>query len=640
VLEALACGRPVITTRVGVTADAVIDGINGVFIDDREPGTIADAICKVRSWNFMSQNKPDTAAREAAEGVSWDRRVSAWSDVFTELCPVPPSVTRQLPRVDFSDRVTVFLITTGEPTTNAARNALDNQDCRFVLETIENVSPMSAAFQTMLDRCRTPWFIQVDADMILNTNAVRTLAEAAIRKFGDKSASYQVAYPLFDVHLDMPIIGVKIYRADVARKYPYGDVSSCEVDQFARARADGWEVDVLPLRKDLCVGQHGTSYTKKQAFDRYRVLAEKSRLYPWLGWFHEWPRKFAERYRETGNETDLWAFLGSAAGLAVQEPWRGEQDAARRPIHPAYKRFKAMFSEGPKHLNIYATSKCNLRCKFCLRQTGTIGAAPDVTEMTLTPVLNRWPTIKTACIAGFGEPLMHEDLNGLDSFLTSRGIAHSLITNGVLLNDRADDVRRMKLLYVNVSLNATHPAEYESVHGADRFDAVVAGFHAIQGHHRAGFSFVCHADNLTTLPEMIRLSNDHGASFVSLHNILPQPLNDEFRRLVLRSDNPGHVEAIRAAKEVPGANRVTHWPTLIDDDPPGACLSPFQICGVNGHGFMSGCNRVIPPSKDTGHHTNVPDWWHGPQISELRKGLCGDAPINPACAACFGNWSG
>src|SRR5690348_11399473 len=78
-------------------------------------------------------------------------------------------------RPDLSAEVTAFVLTVGAPSFDECMRRLDRQDCRFRREVIDHVAPMSQALQCMLDRCETPYFIQVDEDMLLYPHAVRTL---------------------------------------------------------------------------------------------------------------------------------------------------------------------------------------------------------------------------------------------------------------------------------------------------------------------------------------------------------------------------------------------------------------------------------------------------------------------------------
>ena len=76
VLEALACGRPVITTRVGITDQVVRHGENGLFVE-RTASALAEAIAEVRGWPDRSQ-----ACRAAVEPHGWDAAAARWGDAL------------------------------------------------------------------------------------------------------------------------------------------------------------------------------------------------------------------------------------------------------------------------------------------------------------------------------------------------------------------------------------------------------------------------------------------------------------------------------------------------------------------------------------------------------------------------------
>ena len=155
--------------------------------------------------------------------------------------------------VDLSDAVTVFVTTVGAPTFAACMAHLQAQDCRFTLRLIEYAAPMNVAFQRMLDECTTPYYVQVDEDMLLEPHAVRTLYER-IEATSPRAAMFIAT--LFDAHLDRCIIGVKIYRHDVVRRYPYVVQDSFESDQVRRIEADGYPIARVPITIEPDAGRH------------------------------------------------------------------------------------------------------------------------------------------------------------------------------------------------------------------------------------------------------------------------------------------------------------------------------------------------------------------------------------------------
>jgi hypothetical protein len=219
--------------------------------------------------------------------------------------------------MDLRDLVTVFVTTVGYPTFGACLEHLRAQDSRFTLRIIEHVAPMSAAFQRMLDECTTPYYVQVDEDMLLYPPAVRTLYE---RLAAMEFRMVQYVAALYDVHLERVIYGLKIFRHTVVRRYPFRDVSGCEWDQIRRFRADGY-IDVrVPLEgatrhSEHTLGLHGTYWTPEAVYLRFFVLELTRRM---GNRTHDWLRDtatiFLQRFLKSGSEVDFHALMGVLAG--------------------------------------------------------------------------------------------------------------------------------------------------------------------------------------------------------------------------------------------------------------------------------------------------------------------------------------
>ncbi len=71
VLEAMACGKPIVASNVSEVPQAVKDGINGFLVPQRNPEAIADAVLKIYDKNlFMKMSK---ASKEIVKNYDWSR---------------------------------------------------------------------------------------------------------------------------------------------------------------------------------------------------------------------------------------------------------------------------------------------------------------------------------------------------------------------------------------------------------------------------------------------------------------------------------------------------------------------------------------------------------------------------------------
>jgi hypothetical protein len=246
--------------------------------------------------------------------------------------------------LDTRRNLTVFLVTVGASSYPVARRALQQQTCALNIVEISGVTPMSAAFQAMLDQCKTRYFIQVDEDMVLKAGAVSAMYKAMLSMAGSPTA--MLCYSLWDKHLGMPRLGVKIYDHQIFSRYPYQDVHSCEVDQLDRLKRDGYSIQcfIQPVQGSesaTVMGYHGTQYTAREAFLTYRDMMWKAKHVPGNEWFTPWCRRFLMRVLERGDNSgrsdpDLWAFLGCVAAL-LSKPPDGEKDAKSYEADPQWQ---------------------------------------------------------------------------------------------------------------------------------------------------------------------------------------------------------------------------------------------------------------------------------------------------------------
>ena len=134
------------------------------------------------------------------------------------------------------------------------------------------------------------------------------------------------------------------------------------------------------------------------------------------------------------------------------------------------------------YMRISITDKCNLRCRYCM---------PRDIELTTMEELLTYEEIVSVCqqavslginrfkITG-GEPLVRRNVDGLIAMIKEiPGVEQvTLTTNGILLKDYADKLKKAGLDGVNVSLDTMNAEKFHEITGFDTLDKVLEGIDA------------------------------------------------------------------------------------------------------------------------------------------------------------------
>ena len=211
-LEAAACGCVIVSTRVGNMPDLIRSGANGYLVQRDLEALFEGVQAALAQYEVLARQM-----QEDIRGWGWAERSQPYFALFRELLaadggPGPARVPR---RPDAFDEVTVFVTTVGAPTFQACLEQLCRQDCTFRLKVLDHVAPLGVALQRMVDTCTTPFYVQVDEDMLLYPHAIRTLWE----RIRGRSDTALVVGNLYDVHLERHIAGVKIFRHEAVRDH-------------------------------------------------------------------------------------------------------------------------------------------------------------------------------------------------------------------------------------------------------------------------------------------------------------------------------------------------------------------------------------------------------------------------------------
>ncbi|RNC90047.1 MAG: GTP 3',8-cyclase MoaA [Allomuricauda sp.] len=129
------------------------------------------------------------------------------------------------------------------------------------------------------------------------------------------------------------------------------------------------------------------------------------------------------------------------------------------------------------YLRLAVTDRCNLRCNYCMPAEGINFAKKD--DLLTTEELKRVSKLLVGMgidkirLTG-GEPFVRKDLMELLRFMAGLNGLHeiSLTTNATLIGPHIDELKRLGIKNINVSLDAINKATFERITRRKNYDVV------------------------------------------------------------------------------------------------------------------------------------------------------------------------
>ena len=84
-LEGMAAGLPVITTRIGGIPDVVVSGVHGLFVPPREPAPLADAIADLATDRAAVERMGAACVQRIAGGYAIEQVAAAFGTIYRDV---------------------------------------------------------------------------------------------------------------------------------------------------------------------------------------------------------------------------------------------------------------------------------------------------------------------------------------------------------------------------------------------------------------------------------------------------------------------------------------------------------------------------------------------------------------------------
>jgi cyclic pyranopterin phosphate synthase len=248
------------------------------------------------------------------------------------------------------------------------------------------------------------------------------------------------------------------------------------------------------------------------------------------------------------------------------------------------------------YLRVSVTDKCNLRCVYCMPETGL----PWLQRDEILQYGEIAAIVRAAAAVGVrsirltgGEPLVRPALNELVAMISEvDGIDDiALSTNGVLLEDQLDGLCAAGLSRVNISLDTLRPDRFEAIARRPGLDRVLRGIDAAL-ERGLGVKINCvvlGGQNDDELADFAELTMHHAVA-VRFIELMPVRENVDLQRdaYVSSEETLERIGAVRALQPVggPAGNGPARYFAF------ERALGCVGVISPLSHDYCDRCNRV------------------------------------------------
>jgi MoaA/NifB/PqqE/SkfB family radical SAM enzyme len=168
----------------------------------------------------------------------------------------------------------------------------------------------------------------------------------------------------------------------------------------------------------------------------------------------------------------------------------------------------------PIYALLKVTNQCNSQCAYC-GHAGKTDKAEDSSTELLQDTLNQLAEV--GCVSvnfSGGEPLLRSDLPILVKYAHSHGLFPILLTNGLLLHKRSEELQRSGLGMVIVSVDSVRPETYCAIRGGN-LELVLKGIDALLAYPEEDrpivtVTTVITSQNIDQLEEVVSCFSERG----------------------------------------------------------------------------------------------------------------------------------
>jgi MoaA/NifB/PqqE/SkfB family radical SAM enzyme len=324
-----------------------------------------------------------------------------------------------------------------------------------------------------------------------------------------------------------------------------------------------------------------------------------------------------------------------------------------------YKTYHTPFGLKVKHdpprLGIFLTTKCNMKCDFCLTHSTVIEdnefkyqGSEDMSFDTFKDILDRFPNTLIVSFIGNGEPILNRNIYDMVKYARKKKMRSTLFSNGLVLERFIPKIIEAEIKTFNISLNAIDPEEYERFTGysGTYFHKVVNNTRKLvearndtpNSDMNITATILVDKHNFMDMEKMIKFSEELGIDELILSHFMPwttEGMTAEERSIY--SDNKEAMNEINRLANNRYKVAVT-FPTIFDGEKNNRlCRDNVLSMSIDGDGNVSGCERKMLNTERNGKYWEK-DVFNNEHFQWLRKiFITAEEELPDPCVTCFNN---
>lgn len=334
-----------------------------------------------------------------------------------------------------------------------------------------------------------------------------------------------------------------------------------------------------------------------------------------------------------------------------------------------YQKHPAPF---PRVINCFITERCNFNCPMCHVKESRMKKMSNLSFADLKPVFIESVKFSSSFQLTGGEPLLHPELTKMIRFLTDNGMVKGLVTNGLLLEEKAKDLVESGLDFLAISLDGPDEnTQFKRGYVKNSFEKIIKGIEKIikvRGKRlfpNIRVATVVSKINLNNFDEVLKTAEELGADQWSLSHYFyfPEKVKKMQETFAVQyqmgqevwGENIGSRKALFSSKQreiikdkykkiadyqksEENKTRISFQPNVDIEKyysgvfPSGesVCTSPYSQIFIRGNGDVEMCQGYLLGNIRS---ANIKDIWHNQKANHFRK-IFVKSKVMPACFRC------